>query len=270
MFGYSRQFYYLASSIFLSLNFSVLGLLGVPTAVHSQPSSSKLQYNPRKNTGQPRSSVAGVVRGCPMEADFCVVPLLPGFVAEADTIPPENQVLDHYPITISERPILFIYVPDIKGTVRFRLFEENVSESELETNSQFLQVYESPMLDINYKAGILGFKLPAEAPYLEPNKNYKWRFTVSDLDQNLTVEGAVRRVTPSDNLLQQLSKAEPLEQAAIYANFGIWFEMVKTLADLRCAQPNDVKAQTAWLDLFQSVKLGKITQQPLDCCHRGD
>ncbi len=264
MLGFSRQFYYLASSILLSFNLSTLGLLAVPNSVYSQSSSPKLQYNPPKSSGQPRSSLAGATRGCPSEADFCVVPLLPGLIAEPDVISPQNQILDHYPITISERPIFFIYVPDFKGRMRFRLFEENLNGMSL--NSQVSQIYESPILDINHKASILEFKLPDDAPYLEPNKNYKWRFTVSDVDQNLTVEGAVRKVIPSNDLLQQLRKAEPLEQATIYAKSGIWFEMVKALADLKCTQPDNAIAQSAWLDLFKLVKLGEITKQPLDCC----
>jgi hypothetical protein len=54
-----------------------------------------------------------------------------------------------------------------------------------------------------------------------------------------------------------------LQQVAIYASNGIWYEALTTLAQLRQNSPQDATLQQEWQDLLIFVGLNDIAAKPL-------
>ncbi|WP_367267607.1 DUF928 domain-containing protein [Okeania sp. SIO2C9] len=46
---------------------------------------------------------------------------------------------------------------------------------------------------------------------------------------------------PNSNLAKQLKNAEKTEYPSIYASNGIWFDAVKSFAELRFAKPDNLE-----------------------------
>ncbi len=51
-----------------------------------------------------------------------------------------------------------------------------------------------------------------------------------------------------------------LEQAALYAEAGIWYETIATLAQLKQEQPNNSNLLSVWEEILTSVGLGELAQ----------
>ena len=96
-------------------------------------------------------------------------------------------------------------------------------------------------------------KVPQEAAGLEPNTKYKWRFTAHKEGKILgEVAGHIERIETSPVLLEQLSSSDLQEQAQIYANNGIWHELVDAVYQLKSQYPDDEGYQYAWNKLIES------------------
>jgi hypothetical protein len=54
-----------------------------------------------------------------------------------------------------------------------------------------------------------------------------------------------------------------LEQAALYAKVGIWYDSLSLLAQLKQTQPSDNTFAANWVELLDSVGLEEIATQPL-------
>jgi hypothetical protein len=76
------------------------------------------------------------------------------------------------------------------------------------------------------------------------------------------VEALIRRIQP-DSSLSQLSQAKPLDQVAMYAKSGSWYDALANLAELRKDQPNDADVASAWKELMQAAGLEAIANAPL-------
>jgi hypothetical protein len=70
-------------------------------------------------------------------------------------------------------------------------------------------------------------------------------------------------VQPTAIVAAQLQTATPRQRVLIYADNGYWYDTLKTLADLRAANPSDLTLVRDWKDLLQSVSLDAIVNQPL-------
>ena len=79
--------------------------------------------------------------------------------------------------------------------------------------------------------------------------------------------GWVQRISPSLTLTSQLKQATPQQQATLYAQNGIWFDALTTLAEQRLANPQDARLSEDWNNLLKAVGLEKLTTTPLiQCC----
>ncbi len=105
--------------------------------------------------------------------------------------------------------------------------------------------------------GIVGVTVPSSAAALETGKTYHW-YLYFYCDKKKTpppvfVHGLIQRIHPDAQLASQLARATPMEQVKLYADRGIWFNAVTTLADLYRANPNDRTLKTNWQSLLQSI-----------------
>lgn len=164
-------------------------------------------------------------------------------------------------LTVSDSPTFFVYI------TRTSLRKAEFWLSDPEKNYQ--TVYKTNV-SLPEMTGIVSFSLPeqADSPKLEVGKKYHWELMVicdpNDPERSMAAEGEIQRVNLSPAVVSQLEKAAPQDRAAIYAEAGIWFDTLTTLAELRRSYPQDPGLATVWKDLLKSVvDLDVDSQQPI-------
>ncbi len=244
------------------ISLSLLTLVGgafVPQlSVMAQPTTSEgiqisMAFEPPPGEGMPSRTAGGGSRGqCPSVAEGTTPPLMalvPAFSTQKETAIKG--------LTVAATPTFFFYVPQIPATeAAFSLKDENNND-----------IYQT-RLAISNQAGIVSIQLPKDTPPLKIGQTYRWSFGVICNAENnqepkvVFVTGEVKRTEPDAMLQAKLQQAEPLEQAKIYAENGIWFESLTTLAQLRQTQPMDGTLTEQWKQLLESVGLDAIANQP--------
>lgn len=173
-------------------------------------------------------------------------------------------------LTNLEHPELLFFVPYQMSSIvnmEFVLKDETSNTSQTLYRS-FLTSPESP--------GIVKVRLPASVTPLQVGKMYRWFFKVKvkcsprqpiALDY---VEGWVQR-NQNAALTAQLKQTTPEQKLVLYAENGIWYDALMTLAELRFANPSDRNVLAKWISLLNSVGLNELANQPLiNCCQPSD
>jgi len=214
----------------------------------AQAQSRRVRYVPPSNLDAPKVSASGITRsGCKETEEICLIALLPDLKLETSPIPQ----------TISERPTIYLLTPKVdNGTVFLRIFEESGLTSK--------RIYRKGF-SINNQDGIVAFKIPDDAPILEVNKKYKLQFDIEyKTEGNKTVFGYIKRVSPSQKLVDELkTTTKPIELAALYAQEGLWFETMQTLAEAQLTLPQNPEIMEEWLELLKSAKINRALPFPL-------
>jgi hypothetical protein len=160
--------------------------------------------------------------------------------------------------TLSEYPTLFVYVP--------AAFSAKAAAAELIlTDDQDNEIYRASFSTGN-QSGILRISLPAEANMapLEIGRDYRWSFALvcdpNDPSGNLVVDSWIQRIQPSAELAAAIATASPADLPALYAQSGIWYEAIASLAD-PYRQPADEAIVAQWQNLLNSVGLGSIASE---------
>ncbi len=164
--------------------------------------------------------------------------------------------------TALEKPTIYYYIPISLPTVwmKFELLDED-SKPLYETNFEMKQT----------KAGVIGLDLSEleDAPSLEVDTNYHWFLTIRcepdtlDPSGDIVIDGWINRVALSPSQIASFQQAEPPERLNLYAEEALWYETVKTLAQLRLSNPKDTTLEQRWIELLNAVGLGNIAPQPL-------
>ncbi|HBB36143.1 MAG TPA: hypothetical protein DDZ80_05895 [Cyanobacteria bacterium UBA8803] len=163
-------------------------------------------------------------------------------------------------LTVAAYPQFLFYVPRTSATeAEFVLTDENGNEVYI---TQFR---------ITGEPGVISLSLPSLANFapLEIGKDYRWYFSVTCNRPNsqgnlyLAAEGVVRRIEVSRTLAPQLEKATPRDRVILYAEDGIWYDAVTTLAELHRANPDDPRLTSDWITLLDSVGLAEFAEEPL-------
>jgi Domain of Unknown Function (DUF928) len=205
----------------------------------------------------PGTAPGGRVRGGATRGGVC-----PPAKADLTALTPFSEetdgVINVWAQTTLERPSWFFYMPytkDKADAVEFVLQDEK-------SNEIFKQAIAIPD-----KPGVMRVSLPSTAPALAVNKQYRWFFSINcDRQKNSPwtyVEGVIQRVNLSEATVKELETAEPLKRYAIYAQNGIWYEALATLAQLRQKNPKDAALQTQWQNLLTSIRLDDVAKEPL-------
>ena len=208
-----------------------------PAPLGSHHHSPKLSFSfvPPEDDPQPQTNQAGGKRDqlCNISTPESSVTLL---------MPPTNQGL-----TVAEHPTFWVYVPPTSARNVFLKLEDEYQNYHYHT-----------VLPLPEPSGIVGFTLPEAAPALDLNKRFKVSVAVMCgpmLDpSDPVVEGWIQRVEPDSTLIEQPGHST-FEVAALYANQGIWFDALTTLASLRQSLPGDADVIDAWQQLLESVGL---------------
>lgn len=135
-------------------------------------------------------------------------------------------------------------------------------------NNQDQTVYRTSMT-VPSSPGIVSVQLPSTINGLEASQQYHWFLkvrVVCEPNQATTlnyVEGWIQLTRLDQRLSDRLTQATPQQQAVLYAENGIWYDALTTLAELKLAQPEDQAIAQDWTDLLKSVGLENLSTQPL-------
>ncbi|MEH2182651.1 DUF928 domain-containing protein [Nostoc sp.] len=246
--------------LFLVVAFSCTSLLVSLTPILAKPTPNRSDAKTTFTQPPipPGSPPGGRVRGgakrgepaCPT-SKIDLTALVP-FTQEA------NSVINVWGQTTVEHPSWFFYVPYTKDSpyiVEFVLQDPDANK-----------VYKKAIA-LPDKPGIVRVSLPSTAPGLAVGQQYRWFFTINcDKQQNAPptfVEGVIKRVNLSQATVKQLETAEPLKRYAIYAQNGIWYEALTTLAELRQKNPQDPALKAEWRNLLGSIRLDDVAEEPI-------
>jgi hypothetical protein len=205
-------------------------------------------------TGKPRRRRSAATRG---STEAAVVPNSCGNSTDEKMVallPPTEPVR-----TVAGHPTILLSLPEHTAQqAMFYLKEADKDEIMYETT-----------VTLPDHSGIVSVPLPDNGtlPALEVGKTYTWHFFVICNEQDPTnepyVEGQIERVEPSPNLVAELENASLRDRAAIYAEAGIWYDCLNSLAQLRRSAPDDTAIASDWAELLESVGLDTISQKPL-------
>jgi len=155
-------------------------------------------------------------------------------------------------------PTLYWYIPQNRaGAAEFELLNEKEET-----------VYKT-QVPLSHQSGVIQITLPSANPVavLEVGKTYHWYFSLvcdpQDRSGDVITEGWIERSAPDATLTHRLDKATGGDRAALYAEAGIWYDALDTLAELRTLSPNDPTVVRSWNNLLTSVGLNKIDSQAM-------
>lgn len=243
------------------LSVGILLAVGIPTRffgpVQAQSQSSGSQrliptwgeYEPPSTIGRPGGREGGgsrgpCIRNYPNDKPIALVPL------------------NTFGRTLAASPTFFVYLPPIQEdkTPMLRFILRTAENKE---------VYKTTFPATTRSAGIISFSLPAAAnsPTLETGKTYKWSLTLicdpTDPSANKLVSGLIQRIAPPSPMESELVQVNsPEAKVAIYTKYGVWYDALKVIADLRRTSDNE-SLKNDWIALLQSVELQKIANEPL-------
>lgn len=251
--------------IALPILVALVALATPARAAETEPIVAQLVFNNTQDpaetfagSGRPVSRSAGGSRG---DCDEQLVALLPG----SDTLTTSatgcsSESTADLALTTSATPVLWVHVPTLA----------NPTDGELALLDENQQALAVQTISLSGAAGIVGIPVGTT---LEVNRTYYWVFTVLDetvkRSENIWVEGALRRIEPDADWVTALNQTDdPRDQAAIWAQQGIWHDALTALAELRRISPDNGAANQDWQHFLASVGLGAIAHAPIqDCCY---
>ncbi|MGL5197148.1 MAG: DUF928 domain-containing protein [Chroococcales cyanobacterium] len=193
--------------------------------------------------GSPSTSVGGGSRG----DEGTLSPGGPGL--EAIALLPATQ----HGRTMSARPTFFVYVPPTTTDKVFFSIQDQAGNHHYQTT-----------LEINGGGSIVSFTLPETAQELEMDTDYLWFFVPLDASGKLqpdsySVTGWVKRVAA----IPTEPDVEALSLATAYAEAGVWYDTLTTLAMAQVNQPDNLTLAEEWRSLLGQVGLEAIAATPV-------
>lgn len=213
--------------------------ISFPAGAQLSPSMEvSIRFPETQDRGAPNRTTAAGARN-----DKCVAPQETPLTA----FTPRNNV----GTTISPNPDIFAYVPPTKAQTAELLIIDPEREEEIYSET----------VTLPSTSGVMQLSLPATVN-LEVGKEYRWGFSLicdaQRRDSDVYVVGLLYRTSLSSSAENRLARASSaLDKARIYAEEGIWAEMLSTLAPIRQSYPQE------WQEVLQSVQLQQMAQIPV-------
>ena len=252
----SKLLLQLKSIFFIGLSISIL--INYPTLVRAKSNylvNSKLKEVASKQKDPPD-------RGTPRTDD--------GTGSRGDCLykrnkPPLTRLVgsQNLNLTVNQHPIFWIYMPYTR---------QEASNGVFSLQDGDLEVYRTDF-ELPVKPGVISIHLPSKAP-IAVGKQYRWYFDIncpvsgtsnkSPTPASLT--GVVQRVTKSSALRDELKTAKTsLERMKIYAKYGIWYETLTEIAQLKQNKPQNSTLKKVWFELLSQPHVGleKIAPEPI-------
>ena len=158
----------------------------------------------------------------------------------------------NFGLTIAERPILWIYLPETSA----RQVVLSIREEGGTHHSQTL-------VPITGAYGVISLQPNPDSPPLEVGKTYQWSVVLvcgeKPTPNDPGIASWVRRVA----LSEPSDQGAALEQAAWYGERGIWYDALGSLAEARRSQSNNQALTSVWTEFLNSEGLEAISTEPL-------
>ncbi len=223
-----------------------------PSRSTAQSTPSPLRYTPPPDRGTPPSNKTTGSRGdCLYPGDR---PSLSPLVGQS-----------HLSQTLSTHPTLWFYNPYTEvSSVELILIAEATDQ----------EIYRH-RLTYRSEPGVLGIQLPQTLAPLQPNQDYRWYIDLNCQTPGATgrasstpatLTGIIQPIHPSPELVQELSRATPMEAIALYGQNHLWYDMLTALARQRLENLGDRQLQELWQTLLQdeaNVGLAFLSEEPL-------
>lgn len=171
-------------------------------------------------------------------------------------------------LTQAEYPRFFWFFPENTASRgEFRLFSVTNQGRGLWDDTLLYQTE----FQISGESGIASLKLPdtLNLPPLEVGQPYRWYVSLmcNPLDpvHNITISGWVERSALAPQVQDRLEQLQGRDRAELFAQEGLWFDALETLADLRCGDPNNPDLLNEWSALLQDddIALANLVETPL-------
>jgi len=161
---------------------------------------------------------------------------------------------DEIGVTTQEQPSLYWFQSKpAQAKFELTLLEENKPKP-------IVQV----MVERSTKAGIQRLKLSDQKTKLALGVEYQWVVAlITDPDnrsKDLVASGVIKRIEPSADLKEKVSKASAAALPNVYAEAGIWYDALTALSDQIDAQPDNKALRQTRADLLQQVGLKAAAQ----------
>lgn len=203
-------------------------------AQQKQAASSGFTYRPPMR-GAPASRVGGATRG----------------VGDANL---ELSVLapDHTGLTTKRQPTLYWY---LSKPANARLDVTVITDDEID-----------PLLEtaigIPESAGIHRLDLASVGTTLKPGIEYRWFVSIiPDEEQrsnDIVASGTIQYTTPDADLERRVAASDEREQAAIYAENGLWYDAIDSLSRAIEDNPDDASLRVLRAAMLEQVGLKSV------------
>lgn len=171
---------------------------------------------------------------------------------------PALEVLapDHLALTSQSQPVLFWY----QSSPAKLAFELTVTEPE---KAKPLLKVDS---DTAERAGIRAFSLGRQNVTLTPGITYRWSIALvpdqSNRSKDIIANGLIKRVAPPEGLERKLAGATAAEQAAFYAEAGLWYDALQAISTAIGAEPKSGVLRQRRASLLKQVGLNEAAAAP--------
>lgn len=207
---------------------------------------------------------AGARRGGCLKDGTKVTPLLPK--------DPEGSIQDEeIPLTAEAMTTVFFHVPTksqnenhpkMKASLLLKEIVAINDRGRRQTEEVFYGYFELPE-----EPGVVGVKIPEteEIAKLQSDRNYVWQVVVfcdpddSDMARNPNFSGLIKLETSPE--VKAIKKQSLSNQPLAFANEGIWYSALNSLAKLLDSDPNSSMKQD-WQSILQEVEDGEIADEP--------
>jgi Domain of Unknown Function (DUF928) len=185
--------------------------------------------------------------------------LVPEYKNSTDPRKFKPELTKVWGLTANEHPNLWFYLPYAQDSIArldFVLRERD--------NSVDRVVYQSSIQSPK-KSGIINVALPETSESLAIDRLYQWELKLTmkrQRDRVVSVKGWIQRVDLDPQLSDRIDEASADRQAALYAENGLWYDALSTLAILRQARSQDPVIQQDWRNILKSVNLGRLANKP--------
>ncbi len=170
----------------------------------------------------------------------------PGYDEVSALLPPSK-----WGLTTMEYPTIWLNLP--KGLAAQVPVEFVLADSQGKV--LFKEIADAPQTP----AGINPFPLPARAPALRVNQEYRWSIAIycdaAVPDSPVIIRGAIgRSALPSLTETRLAQSLAAIDRATIYAEQGFWYDALTTLG-MEQRATGGTEAAIAWQDLLNQANL---------------
>jgi Domain of Unknown Function (DUF928) len=192
-------------------------------------------------------------------SDRRLTALVPEYKNAAEAGKSKPELTKVWGLTANEHPTLWFYIPYAQNSIS--RIDFSLSDGDNPTNRT---VYQNA-IQSSTQPGIINFSLPQTSTPLAIDKLYQWELKLTmkrQLEKEISVTGWIQRVGLNSELSDLIKQATPDRQAALYAENGLWYDALSTLAELRRDRTQDPTIVQDWKNILKSVDLGKLANKP--------